>query len=246
MVTSSPGLTQIREAIIASGSAFLRNSVWQPGRTCSVCAGVTKDGWSTCWQCHDRASNPAVADRVGSMVYAWRGHQSGRMMHAYKSPVGAPASADLVQSLLVYGVAAHWPCVSAPFGRPDGWAVVPSLAGRAGQHPLMRMAEQLMVHYPRVDLQAAPVVQAPRAFAPQNFVAEQTRSRHVLLLDDTWTSGNHAQSASAALKVAGAQRVTILTVARWLDLHFADTSSFLSTLTADLDPDRCPFTGLPC
>jgi len=246
MVANNPALAPIRAAITAGGSAFLRNTVWQPGRTCTVCAGVTKDGWGTCWQCHERSSHPGAADRVGNIVYAWRDHQSGHMMHAYKSPAGASASADLVQALLVYGVAGHWPCIAQAFGTPDAWAVVPSLAGRAGQHPLSRMATQLMVHYGQVALRASPGAQQPRAFNPGNFDAEPTTARHVLLLDDTWTSGSHAQSASAALKAAGAGHVTILTVARWLDPRFADTSTFMSTLTADLDPDLCPFTGLPC
>lgn len=68
----------------------------------------------------------------------------------------------------------------------------------------------------------------------------------MLLLDDTWTSGGHAQSAAAALKSASVQRVTILTVARWLDPTWADTPKVISSLKADFDPDICPFTGGYC
>ena len=38
--------------------------------------------------------------------------------------------------------------------------------------------------------------------------------RSVLLIDDTWTTGAHAQSGAAALKAAGAGPVAILTLGR--------------------------------
>ncbi|MFM9611544.1 hypothetical protein ACSCBZ_37315 [Streptomyces niveiscabiei] len=49
--------------------------------------------------------------------------------------------------------------------------------------------------------------------------AERYRSaalwgENVLLIDDTWTTGNHAQSASAALKAAGAGSVAVVVLGR--------------------------------
>ena len=48
----------------------------------------------------------------------------------------------------------------------------------------------------------------------------------MLLIDDTWTSGGHAQSAALALRQAGATRISALIVARWLtdDLGIAPRS----------------------
>jgi phosphoribosylpyrophosphate synthetase len=66
------------------------------------------------------------------------------------------------------------------------------------------------------------------------------------LLDDTWTTGGHLQSASAALKAAGAHRVTGLVVARWLDPEFAETKAFINALTTGFEPLLCPFTGGYC
>ncbi len=43
------------------------------------------------------------------------------------------------------------------------------------------------------------------------------RGRNVLVIDDTWTTGAHAQSASAALKVAGAAAVAVLAIGRWFN-----------------------------
>ena len=247
MVTRSPVLTTIRGGIISTGSAFLRNVQWIPGVTCSVCAGVPGTGYSICRPCHGRQWAEGLADRQGFIAYAWPGHQSGRVMRGYKAAAPAPANQSLVANLLVYGIAAHWRCMAhSAWGTPDAWTVVPSLNGRPGDHPLMTIAGPILRAFPMVPVTAAASVTAPRGFVPTNFVVGQTQARHVLLLDDTWTTGGHVQSASAALKAAGVQRVTVLTVARWLEPSWAATSDVIGRLTSDLDPDVCPFTGAPC
>ncbi|WP_340377601.1 hypothetical protein U5640_22690 [Streptomyces sp. SS7] len=50
---------------------------------------------------------------------------------------------------------------------------------------------------------------------------------NVLLIDDTWTSGNHAQSASAALKAAGAGSVAIVVLGRHLNISFGGTATLV-------------------
>ena len=70
---------------------------------------------------------------------------------------------------------------------------------------------------PEAAIQASGKVQSPREFRPDNYTGTSTVSgQNVLLLDDTWASGGHAESAAAALKRAGAARVTILALARWM------------------------------
>jgi hypoxanthine phosphoribosyltransferase len=49
----------------------------------------------------------------------------------------------------------------------------------------------------------------------------------VLIVDDTWTTGAHAQSASAALKAAGASGTAILTLGRWITPDYADHGDWL-------------------
>ncbi|GAA1922385.1 hypothetical protein GCM10009716_33650 [Streptomyces sodiiphilus] len=49
------------------------------------------------------------------------------------------------------------------------------------------------------------------------------RGENVLLIDDTWTTGHHAQSAAAALKSAGAGSVAIVVLGRHLNRTFGDT-----------------------
>ena len=68
----------------------------------------------------------------------------------------------------------------------------------------------------------------------------------MLLIDDTWTSGRHVMAASAALKAAGAERVTALCVARWLSPEFGYTAAFIESLPNDFDPDLCPYSSDVC
>lgn len=47
----------------------------------------------------------------------------------------------------------------------------------------------------------------------------EVRGRHVLLVEDTWTTGGNAQSAALTLRHGGAASVTIVALARWLKLE---------------------------
>jgi hypothetical protein len=245
MVGHSPALDAIRKHIIRSGGAFLRNVQWVPGLTCRTCAGIPNAGFDECYRCAERAGSPGLADYLGFLTYGWDGEQAGHLMYAYKAQ-GA-TSYELVSSLLTYAVVAHWDCIATHFGGyPEGWAYVPSLSGRQGIHPLARIASQFMSSIPNVSVIANPPEDSARTFNPAHFTVHPTSARQVLLLDDTWTTGGHLQSVSAALKAAGVERVVGLAVARWLDPAWSTTKTFMGRLTADFDPALCPYTGDRC
>ena len=245
MVSRSPELEALRGHIVRSGSAFLRNVQWTPSVTCTTCAGIPGPGYYECYACESRSSSAGLADLLGFVTYGWRGGQAGHVMHAYKA--NGATSYELVSSILTYAVVAHWDCIVDHVGsHPDGWAYVPSLAGRQGAHPLAQMAARFMGTVPHVQVSANLAQDGARRFNPDHFSVAPTAARHVLLLDDTWTTGGHLQSASAALKAAGVERVTGLVVARWLDPSWSATKPFIEGLTEDFDPALCPYTGAPC
>lgn len=245
MVARSEALDALRDHIIRSGSAFLRNVQWAPEVTCPSCAGVMTPGYAVCRPCGGRTGQLGLADDVGFVTYGSDGGQAGRVMYAYKA--NGATSFQLVSSLLTYAVVAHWDCIATRTGsRPDGWAYVPSLAGRPGAHPLSQIASQFMGTVPNVPVIANAIAGDARNFNPAHFTVPPTTARHVLLLDDTWTTGGHLQSVSGALKAAGVERVTGLAVARWLDPSWANTNSFIDSLPATFDPALCPYTGLRC
>lgn len=245
MVGRSPALDALRDHIIKSGSAFLRNVQWVPGVTCRTCAGIPGLGYDACYRCAGLSGRAGLADNLGFVTYGWDGVQAGHVMYAYKA--NGATSHQLVSSLLTYAVVAHWDCIATRVGsHPDGWAYVPSLAGRQGTHPLAQIASNFMGTVPNVPVIANPAEDGARTFNAAHFTVPSTTGRHVLLLDDTWTTGGHLQSVSAALKAAGVERVTGLAVARWLDPSWSTTKTFISSLTADFDPALCPYTGAPC
>lgn len=73
------------------------------------------------------------------------------------------------------------------------------------------------------------------------------RGQHILILDDTWTTGANAQSAVLTVRGAGADTVSVMVLGRWLVPGFADNAEFIRTrLRRDYDPRICPVTGGDC
>jgi len=248
MVARSPALDLIRDGLMASASAFLRNVRWTAGATCWVCAGIpSNSSYSTCYQCDGRSHSPERADRVGFVTYAWNGHQSGHTMYVYKGAQSAPTSLELVRSLLAYAVVAHWACIGQRAGsQPDAWTYVPSLANRPGPHPVGQLARPIMGTVPYIPVNAAGTVHDPRSFRPENFVVGATPPRHVFVLEDSWVTVGRTQSVAGAPKRAGSEQVTALVVARFLTPGFAHTNEFMTTLTEPFDPTICPYYGERC
>lgn len=228
---------------VALFSDTLRNIQFR--HTCPVCHGIPGEGYVYCYQCSQYPMKDGTADLLGFIAYAINGEQSGQMMRAYKNT--GQTTTEQVGSLLAYGVVVHWRCIQRILGvTPDSWAVVPSLSGRQGPHPLTALASRVMRNIPQVDLRASNSARSPRNFRPENFTVQGAAGNHVLLLDDTWTTGGHLQSSSAALKHAGAETVTGLVMARWLNPDWANTKHIIASRPATFDPDLCPFDGTPC
>lgn len=106
---------------------------------------------------------------------------------------------------------------------------------------------------PPVGLGIGPAGSAPRSSTPvpgrffvPNEYRPQVAGQHVLVVEDTWVSGGKAQSAALALKAAGAARVTILSVTRWLRYDWPDHRALIETLTEPCDARRRPVTGTSC
>lgn len=239
----------IRGHLIQRGGGFLRNVRWQHGLTCPVCAGVPNSGMM-CANCAAWQGRSDLADRLGFLTYAVPDTQSARMMYGYKDIPPSNHSRQTVALMHHYAVLRHRRCLDASTGGPvTHWATVPSMRGRRGDHPLHALAGPLLdtLKMSEVHLAPSPSAVATRGLRPGNFNAAVPSGAHVLLIEDAWVGGGHAQSAAAALKLAGASAVTILALARWLDRRWGRTPELLDALRDDpYDPDRCPFTGLAC
>lgn len=191
---------------------------------CRTCRGPVQPGFAHCYQC-DLAANQAgdlLADVVVPIGYAVRGGQLAADLRRYKSDRdGAAAAASRLRSMLAAFLRDHEDCVcraAGMAGRPAAAAVVPSGQGRPGAHPLRGIVESC------VPMPVARLAVGPDGAARGRGVSVGWLRVHgpvagadVLLVDDTWVSGGSAQSAAAALKLAGARRVAVLVLGRHLD-----------------------------
>ena len=240
----------------------MRNPVRVPGVTCAVCTAPIAPQYTHCFRClQDTRSRHPLADRVVPLTYAIFGEQSNIDMHRYKAPMPEAQrvrthSYQRVQLLLLAFARTHAACLMKVATRPPTrLATVPSLSGRSWPHPLAMVAEVLPSAWQRTSLHATPGVHESRhrELNPDHFSVPDPASitgRHVVLLEDTWVQGGHAQSAAAALLSAGAVEVSLLLIARRIrpDALSVPTESLLQQVlhAREYSLETCPLTGGGC
>jgi hypothetical protein len=184
--------------------------------SCCVCRGPVQPGYRRCYQCeqHEFLGAGLLADAVVPISYAVRGSAFAGDLWRYKSGRASPAT--LLALLLVF-LHDHGDCVwhYAGMPAPDHLAVVPSGCGRTGAHPLLR----LVAPYLRLPQAGLVMRQGKpgRFLSVDRFAADSAAGANVLLLDDSWVSGASVQSATVALKLAGARRVAAVVLGRHLN-----------------------------
>lgn len=213
-------------------------------RVCHGCPTLRTDGkpWPTCWSCNtvlDQLSRPcrrivpvslcrkAPADpkavAAGSQLYYW--------LRRYKSAWDLDERRQFAARLLLilaHFLERHATCltIAARVDAIDVLTVVPSSRpDRPGPHPLHQAFDMLTgFQWPlEILLQRGPgpldrLVASDDAFVPVGHVS----GRSVLILDDTFTAGSHAQSAASALSLAGAEVVGIVPIGRLIDPDYSE------------------------
>src|SRR5580692_916269 len=192
----------------ADRPAVDRPAVDCPAVDCEVCRGPVRPGFARCYQCdrHTVLGSALLADAVVPISYAIKGTPFADDLWRYKSArTPATARASILALLLAF-LADHGPCVWQRAGMPppDLLAVVPTGAGRPGPHPLLRLVWPYL-RLPGCSLALRPGRQGRDLDLDRFQVLGRPAGASVLLLDDTWVSGASAQSAAAALKLAGAR-----------------------------------------
>ena len=156
----------------------------------------------------------------------------------------------VIKALEWLAITRHERCI----GRAAGLAVscrlvIPSLTSRPGRHPFAELAHPINTARDAMALIPAPDATCDRTINDKFVLQPAARldGRHVLILDDVWTTGSTAQSAALAVRRAGAAAVSVMVVGRWLNPDRRGTADFIATrLHRDYDPDICPVTGREC
>jgi hypothetical protein len=242
-------LTRLSASLVARAGGYLRNPVRRERETCAVCARPSA-GAERCYPCRQQRGHAGLADATAFLTYAVAGRQSGHVMWGYKAaPTPIEEHRTVVRLLVALGLAGHAACPGALAGAPvTHWATVPSLPAKPGEHPLHKLVAGLAPGR-EVRLTAAAQVRYPRGVRPDHYRADEVlpQGSHVLLMDDTWASGGHAQSAALALRAAGAARVSLLVIARWITGDYGANGKFLREVAGhDYEPAICPWTGGGC
>ncbi|HTW99335.1 MAG TPA: hypothetical protein VMD59_11190, partial [Acidimicrobiales bacterium] len=215
---------------------------------CPLCHGYRRRGFALCSSCQRVAGQlstrcslvvPVSLAAVGSSPLY-------RLLCAYKDRRRLPSARRgpvlQVARLLAAFLAGHGHCIEAAAGGAwDGLAAVPSSSPRVGKHPLVEVARLVAgdASLP-VEIDRGPAQLGHLRASDLGFVARGVAGRRLLVLDDTWTSGARAQSAASALRLAGADVVAVVPVARLVRPGFRDGSSFWQRQQAiAFDPARC-------
>jgi hypothetical protein len=238
--------------LVGQAGGYLRNVICEPRITCMDC-GIPVDDTPMCYPCR-RDGGTGPIELLAPLIYAIGGTQSATLLRHYKDDVNAAtrrAHTLVIGRLLYLALMLHQRCIEDTIGRAvDHRVVVPSLHHRPGIHPLAALAGDLRATDDRLALAAAPTARADRIVSGRQFVLtpEQDLSgRHILLIDDTWTTGSRARSAALTLRAAGAEDISVLVIGRWLAPEYDNNTHFIATrLTRDYDPAICPLTGEPC
>lgn len=234
------------------------NTVHLRGKTCGVCRGplLNSKPW-ICARCRDdkQAYGPRAADRLGSVIYGCKGLENGDLMRRYKEPRADDGDLLLVTVLAALALR-HQTCVESLAGLPPRhWATVPSLRSIGTEHPLRTILLRLLGH--QTEIRVAPAQAARRATDSQrrevnpdfyDVLTPVPGGSHIVVIDDTWVSGGHAQSVATALKHAGAKQVSVLAIARWVDLQKPYPRWTYNNIieTEPFTTDICPWTGGDC
>ncbi|MFJ1605298.1 hypothetical protein ACIOHS_18310 [Streptomyces sp. NPDC088253] len=203
---------------------------------CQICRGPAKAGYPTCWPCQQASSvlGTGMADAVVPVSLALKGEQYANELWRYKNTTGPQQQYFRMglAAVLWRFLALHEACIADHCAVPgfDIVTSVPSTSGREG-HPLRTMtAEMVGVIRNRYRDLLTPAREAAalgRTASTSRYTSSALWGENVLLIDDTWTTGSHAQSAATALKAAGAGSVAIVVLGRHLNASYGDTATFV-------------------
>lgn len=194
-------------------ASVMTNPLRIAGVTCALCTREVDAGYQMCVKCrahHSRHEVPGqpgfhlTSDLVVPLTYAVQGYQAYTDMYKYKDSVSFEAAQRRLALLAAVFVAAHGSCIDRFTGQPvTCLAVVPSLTGREGQHPLERFAPLFPQNWHRIRLSAVSILPSDnnqrRESNPAFYqCSNDLTGHHVVLLDDTWVTGGKERPCGCA------------------------------------------------
>ncbi len=234
-------------------SALYENVLLGPRRgpdVCATCFNFTA-GYASCWACAH--GHPAL-DAVVPISYSVAREQLHHALASYKRLNGDVARRlqAILAAILWRFLTEHERCVAnaAHTEHFDRVTTVPSGdPARDERHPLRTIVGELVAptreRHQRL-LRRTDTDSAPRYFSESKFEATRRLDHQaILLIDDTWTTGASAQSAAAALKAAGAERVAAVVIGRHLNREWHENDRRIRGIARPFEWQACALCAKP-
>ncbi len=200
----------------------MRNVPSPDQNACAICKTFIGEDWTYCIPCNRQLNS---LDIVVPITYSLSMGQMHTVLRLYKDP-----PSDAQQFAAVRMVAILWrflrdheSCIAHGAGvdRFDVTTTVPSTSQQRDHQNVLRAVVQACGpakdRYERL-LRPAPDATESHELVADRYVAQRRLDgERVLLVEDTWASGGHAQSAAYALKQAGAATVALVVVGRHIN-----------------------------
>jgi predicted amidophosphoribosyltransferase len=209
---------QVDEASEAYERAMRNIAPLRPG-ICRTCWAFIDPSFTTCFRC---GHQPDCLDVVVPISYSEHQGQLHTALRNYKDGASAGIrrnTAVRLAAILWRFLRDHEACVAHAVGVEefDLVTIVPSSdPARDARSAFRKVTGWIRPIKPRFErtLESTGEVQG-REFDANRFRAtSDVADRSILLLDDTWATGGHAQSASQALLQAGASKVALVVIGR--------------------------------
>ena len=191
---------------------------------CRICHGGPFAGEDVCHSCRSvtaQVSHPAhaivpisICEGYGQLHTVLRQYKDGGS-DSTRRKFGLQLAATVARFLR-----GHRECMAlATEADFDLVCAVPSSGDRQGTHPLVDVINKVgaVRALVRPGLVRGPGPLGHAAPSDEGYtVSESVSGRHVLLVEDTFTTGSRCQSAASALTLAGAASVRVLVVGRYM------------------------------
>ena len=240
------------EVLNSQLGTYTRNATAADVPLCPLCRTELAPDSSHCCSCQRLLAVPgAVPDRVGFGIYAVGGQQTGYMMRNYKNGV-LNRDYGQVRALLAE-MLQHNACLAALSGTPiSAITYIPSLSHPSHRyHALAHILGDMVRALPalagltRLHLRPTTVPhQAHQIAGSGSLTVKEGNGEwgHVLVVDDTWTTGASVGDATLTLRAAGAAMVSSLLVARWINEKYSRALTASLVRRKTFDSRTCPWT----